>query len=489
MTITKLNARKLHRAILFLSLITLFFFVSCNNNSVEINSSDNDYFMTEYGKNYTDAGLFAIQTSDSGFVITGLTSTYPVGQQGLLVIKTNKFGVPQWASSYGTDSTETGYSILETTNHEYVICGYTSLAGEEDHDILFMRISNSGELLWSRIIGGADYDYGTDILELPDGSLILHGYSYSYGSGADDLFLAKFTAEGDSLWTKIYGGKLNEHGYSVDHTSDNGFIMTGFTKSFNHNFYKDSSVSSQIIKNENYYDVYVIKTDSVGDTLWTRTVGKANHDRGQYVVETNDGGYVIAGHSLSFENGSDILLLKLTQQGELLWSKTYSNPFTDAAYSLALMRDGGFLIAGETEYQNDTIQNLAGLLIRTNSRGDTLGTKAIPSGGGITTLYYAGEKFKGGYYAIGKTIRDQGKPFGVVLLSLNAEGNYYNYTLPSAQVVVQNVSLDIHNTSTIVGSGLDYKEHQMRQINVDCTWGYFKSEQDSSSTPWGMFFR
>lgn len=192
---------------------------------------------------------------------------------------------------------------------------------------------------------------------------------------------------------------------------------------------------------------------------------------------------------MSFEYGSDILLLKLNQQGELLWSKTYSNPFTDAAYSIALMNDGGFLIAGETEYQSDTIRNIAGLLIRTNSKGDTLGTKAIPTGGGNTALYYAGEKFKGGYFAVGKTIRNQGKPFGVVLVSLNTKGNYYNYTLPSAKVVVKKVDLDIHYTTTIVGSGLDFKEHQMRQIDFDCRWEYFKCEKDSSSIPWGVVFR
>ena len=457
------------------TIVSLFSIGSCNgnrNSKTDEVINDKEFFIAAYGTNYTEAGLYGCQTSDSGFVLTGVTTAYTLGQEALRVIKVDKFGNIQWEATYGTESIESGYSIIETANHQYVICGHSGLYGETDHDVLLLRIDNRGNLLWSKLMGGDDYDYGTDVLELIDGSLILAGYSYSYGSGKDDLFLAKFSADGDSLWTKIYGGLLNEHGYSVEHTSDNGFILVGFTKSFNNNFYRNVPIDPIQNPDECFYDVYVIKTDSVGDTLWTRTYGGNGHDRGQSVQETKDSCYIITGHSTGFDDESDILLLKINTDGKLLWSKIYSTKYIDASYAVSETADGGFIITGETGYNEEGILRTAGLLIRTNSLGELLWSKKVIMDGGNTILYNGGITFNSGYFAVGKTLLKHDEAFDLIFLSLDSNGNTSS-NLPTSDIACKSVELDAHFTTTIISAGLDFKKHLLKRDVVDCESFFF----------------
>lgn len=427
------------------------------------NNSDT-YFVVEYATDLTEAGLSVIQTSDSGYICTGLTSTYAPGKEGLLVVKVDPIGNIEWSATYGSKSSETGSTIIETKNNEYIICGHSALYGETDHDIVLMRISNKGDLLWSKMYGGSDYDYGTDVIELPDGSIILEGYTYSYGEGNDDLFLAKFTSEGDSLWTKIYGGELNEHGYAVEHTYDNGFIITGFTKSFNNNFYREVYIDPLLNPYECFYDVYVIKTDSLGDIEWTKTYGKEGHDRGQSIKKTADSCYIIVGHSTSFGNESDILLLKIDRKGNLMWSKIYSTPLVDAAYCVEVCPSGDYLICGESNYAIDDVVETCGLLFRTDQNGELLGSKLIQLEGGNTALYSCGAN-KTGYFAAGKSIRRVGYGFGLIFLKLNELGNS-NIKLSDSKIVCSKVGLDTHPTTTKINRGLDEKEHEINRTEI-----------------------
>ncbi|MFQ5868905.1 MAG: hypothetical protein ACE5JC_03275, partial [Candidatus Zixiibacteriota bacterium] len=125
------------------------------------------------------------------------------------------------------------------------------------------------------------------------------------------LLLVSTTAAlepGDTLWTRAYGGSGYDRGYSVQQTSDGGYIIAGYTESFG----------------AGDYDVYLLKTDSSGDTLWTRTYGGSDWDRGYCIQQTSDGGYIITGESWSFGAGySDVYLLKTDSSGDTLWTRTY----------------------------------------------------------------------------------------------------------------------------------------------------------------------
>jgi hypothetical protein len=157
--------------------------------------------------------------------------------------------------------------------------------------------------------------------------------TWSFGAGAEDVYLIKTDAVGDAVWTRTYGGPAGDWGWSVEETSDGGYIIAGLTWSFG----------------AGLEDVYLMKTDSVGDTVWTRTFGGPAGDRGNSVGQASDGGYVIAGATESFGAGSwDVYLIKTDGLGDTVWTRTYGGAAEDWGWSVEETSDGGYVIAGST---------------------------------------------------------------------------------------------------------------------------------------------
>jgi hypothetical protein len=132
------------------------------------------------------------------------------------------------------------------------------------------------QILWMKTYGGNCQEYGCSVQSTSDGGYIVAGYSWSFGAGNPfhtNVYLIKTDAKGDTLWTKIYGDTANDRGYSVQLTSDGGYIIAGFTESF-------GSGKS---------DVWLLKTDSNGDTLWTKIYGGEDEDLGYFVQQVSDG--------------------------------------------------------------------------------------------------------------------------------------------------------------------------------------------------------
>ena len=143
------------------------------------------------------------------------------------------------------------------------------------------------DTLWTRTYGGIGWDRGYGLEQTLDGSYILAGYTTSFGAGGEDVYLIKTDANGDTLWTRTYGGASYDRGFAIRQTNDNGFIIVGMTYSFG---------SGQ-------GDVYLIKTDSLGNQLWTQTYGGDSVDYGTSVQQTSDNGYVVVGKTMSFGEG------------------------------------------------------------------------------------------------------------------------------------------------------------------------------------------
>ena len=144
------------------------------------------------------------------------------------------------------------------------------------------------DTLWTQTFGGSDYDYGYSVQQTSDGGYIIAGYTSSYGAGSADVYLIKTDAGGAQQWTQTFGGSSDDIGHSVRQTSDGGYIIAGVTSSYG----------------AGGWDVYLIKTDALGDTLWTKTFGGSSWDEGYSVQQTSDGGYIIAGKTLSYGAGN-----------------------------------------------------------------------------------------------------------------------------------------------------------------------------------------
>ncbi|RJP73668.1 MAG: T9SS C-terminal target domain-containing protein [Candidatus Zixiibacteriota bacterium] len=191
------------------------------------------------------------------------------------------------------------------------------------------------DTLWTRTFGGSSYDYGSSVEQTTDGGYIIAGYTWSFGLGYHDVYLVKTDAEGNPVWQRTFGGSYYDYGYSVQQTTDGGYVIAGETWPYG----------------AGSYNVYLVKTDASGNPLWQQAFGGSSGDFGRSVQQTADGGYVIAGETWSCGAGSwDVYLIKTEAGGQPL-----ETTLTPVNPPLVIPATGGSF-----DYQV-RIQNLSGL--------------------------------------------------------------------------------------------------------------------------------
>jgi len=167
------------------------------------------------------------------------------------------------------------------------------------------------------------------------GSLyILAGNTQSYAKNYD-VWLIKTDTYGNKVWDKTFGGNSEDFANAVQQTSDGGYILAGYTKSYGAGF----------------SDVWLVKTDADGNKVWDKTFGGSNSDIANSVQQTIDGGYIIAGFTQPDETtgATDILIIKTDADGNKIWDKTFGGNASDAIYAVQQASDGGYILAGYTE--------------------------------------------------------------------------------------------------------------------------------------------
>jgi len=263
---------------------------------------------TLWSRTYGDGGSEADysrsvqQTTDGGYIVAGDTWSFGAGGYDVLLIKTNSTGDTLWTRTYGGSSWDRGFSVQQTADGGYIVTGYTESFGAGLDDVYLIKTYPNGDIVWSRTYGGSSWDEGNSVQQTTDGGYIVAGYTWSFGEGDGDVYLIKTNSTGDTLWSRTYGGSSNDEGYSVQQTTDGGYIVAGCTNSFG----------------AGIYDVYLIKTNSTGDIVWTRTYGGTKWDEG-FSVQQIPGGYIVAGGTNSFGAGDwDVYLIKTNSIGGTL---------------------------------------------------------------------------------------------------------------------------------------------------------------------------
>jgi hypothetical protein len=353
----------------------------------------------------SESGKSLIQTSDGGYAIAGFTFSFGAGETDVYVVKLDANGNLQWTKTIGGPASEGGYSLIQTSDGGYAIAGFTFSFGAGGADVYVVKLDANGNLQWTKTIGGPEHEEGRSLIQTSDGGYAITGYITSFGAGEADVYVIKLDANGNLQWTKTIGGPGDEIGYSLIQTSDGGYAITGFTRSFGAG--RD--------------DVYVVKLDANGNLQWTKTIGGPEPEEGYSLIQTSDGGYAITGFTRSFGAGrDDVYVVKLDANGNLQWTKTIGGPEPEEGYSLIQTSDGGYAITGFTFSFGAGEADL--YVVKLDASGNLQWTKTIggPKGDYGNSLIHTSD---GGYAIAGFTSSFGAGDEDVYVVKLDKNGN------------------------------------------------------------------
>ncbi|TGV01969.1 hypothetical protein [Flavivirga rizhaonensis] len=298
-----------------------------NDGDVTENNGFNDFWISKldasgsisweksFGFSGADNGTSMIQTNDGGYLLTGVLDVSASNGEGnsksfsskrhaggdYWAIKLNASGEKQWSKFYGGTFTDTPYDVIQTEDSGYIIVGSSDsddvdIKGNKgSYDFWIIKISDTGNLIWEKSFGGSQTDEARAIVKSSDGNYIIVGdtrsedFDISSNKGAADLWVIKISTTGNLIWEKTFGGSNFDVGRSISKTQDNGFIISGSSRSSN----------GDLSNNNGQNDAWIVKIDDQGNLKWQKTVGGSDIDFAFDAVEINNGSIIVVGESNS----------------------------------------------------------------------------------------------------------------------------------------------------------------------------------------------
>ncbi len=382
------------------------------------------------GGSNDDAGYCIQKTLDGGYVIVGYSESNDgdvEGNKGLSdswILKLDGIGNIQWQQCLGGSGYDKAYSVQQTINGGYIVAGYTNSSDGDltnnkgDYDYWIMKLDVSGVIEWQRNLGGDRFDQANSIQETNDGGFIVAGYSNSEDGDRDtsyreyDYWVVKIDDDGVIEWTKTFGGSYIDVATSIKQTDDDGYIVAGYTKSYDHD----------VVGNKGWSDYWVVKMDKEGEIEWKKCFGGTDEEEAYDILQTKDRGFIIAGHSKS-TNGevfgnhgdTDYWIVKLDSFGIFQWQKCLGGTQQDVAYSIEQTEDEGYIIAGFTVSNDGDVKNFHGdydyFVAKLNKMGKKSWTKCY-GGSGYDVAHSIKQTIDGGYIVVGQSYSTNGNVSG-----------------------------------------------------------------------------
>lgn len=350
---------------------------------------------------YDDLMPSISQTADGGYIMTGWTKF-----EDALILKLDSNGDLEWDKTFGGSSYDRANSIHQTNDGGYIAAGYTWSKGTGSDDAWILKLDSDGELVWDKTFGGDGTDEAFSIQQTTDGGYVAAGDTTSKGLGGTDAWILKLDSDGNLEWDKTLGlddvdnadGGYDysdyDYAYSVQQTTDGGYIVAGRIDGGNTPWNDDA---------------WVFKLDSDGDLDWDKTLGGDNYDVAYSIQQITDGGYIVAGYTSDLKSeapydyyDNDAWVFKLDSNGDLKWDKTLGEGFSDEAYSIQQTTDGGYIVAGTTNSSDG--EGLDAWILKLDLNGNVEWDKAL-GGDDYDAAYSIQQTIDGGYIAAGTIIK------------------------------------------------------------------------------------
>ncbi len=333
------------------------------------------------GGSNTDDLYSVEQTTDGGYILGGFSSSPMSGDktEGFIgfhdywVIKLDSIGNIQWQNTIGGDGDDKLF-ITQTSYEGYILGGSSNsgISGDKTdnsfggYDYWVIKLNAIGSIMWQKTFGGNLDDKLYSLAEAEDGGFILGGYSLSGISGNKseanlgeaDYWVVRIDDLGNIIWQKTIGGSANDVLYSLQLTLDNSFILFGSSNSGISGDKTEPSILSPFGTNTD--DYWVVKIDSLGIIQWQNTIGGNSNDEAGEVKQSNDGGFLLAGYSMSALSGDktesligirDYWIVKLDSSGSIEWQNTIGGAGSEGNYDVYISNTSaeGCIIGGSSE--------------------------------------------------------------------------------------------------------------------------------------------
>ncbi|MDY6864891.1 MAG: hypothetical protein SVY15_02820 [Halobacteriota archaeon] len=309
-------------------------------------------------------------------------------------------GLPmeEWNRTFGgPDNNDEAYFVQETSDGGYILAGNTGSYGAGEKDAWLIKTDSEGFEVWNRTFGGNGSDTVGSVHETANGGFILAGFTSPKGSEWSDAWLIKTDSEGFEEWNRTYEGGEGSMAYSVQETKDGGYIVLS------------SSTSTELLEGGilSRFDAWLIKTDSEGFEEWNRTFGGRGIDIFVSFQETADGGYILAGYTeedyetLIF----DAWLIKTDSNGVEEWNRTFGGGGIDTFGSVHETADGGYILGGFTSPKGS--ESSDAWLVKTDSKGVEEWNRTLGDQDVVETVCSARETKDGGYIVLSSSISSE----------------------------------------------------------------------------------
>lgn len=308
-------------------------------------------------------------------------------------------GEVDWVKTFGGSNEDNALSVVQATDGGYVVVGYTQSNDGDitdktttDSDFWLLKLTQSGEISWSKTYGGTNDERAEKIITTSDGGYAIVGYNrsndgdVSENAGLQDYWIIKVDASGEIQWEKSFGFGGIDRAFSVIQTSDNGYFITGFldvTAS-------DGGGNDFTSKREKHGvgEFWGIKLDVSGNKVWRRYFGGTNNDRSYDAIATPDNGFLMIGSSESDDfditnsKGSyDYWVVKVNSEGTKVWQKSFGGTEIDVAYGIASSGDGKYIVIGDSRSNDTDITSPKGnadlWMIQIDGNGNLLWEKSL----------------------------------------------------------------------------------------------------------------